>query len=139
MSIDITWERGDSATSVSTVAALDATLDTISHAHTAHLPYCVTLVAPGGGDFPVMLDICIGHPERSIAYHVAADGSSAWGYQPDLKPGPTFTFDYAGTPTDAWPERTRLTNTTAREAARQFLATGGQRPRALAWETGLSR
>ncbi|MEV1321466.1 Imm1 family immunity protein [Micromonospora arborensis] len=135
MSIDITWGRGDGAASVSTVAELDAALDTISHTHTKQMPYCVTLVAPGGGEFPIMLDICMGHPERSFVYHVAADGSSAWGYQPDLEPGPTFTFDYAGTPTDAWPERTRVTQATARQAARQFLTSGGQRPHALAWET----
>ncbi|WP_372493731.1 Imm1 family immunity protein [Micromonospora alfalfae] len=36
---------------------------------------------------------------------------------------------------DAWPERTRVTNATARHAARQFLTSGGQRPHALAWET----
>ncbi|MFY1616417.1 Imm1 family immunity protein [Micromonospora sp. WMMD736] len=134
MSIDITWGRGDGAASVSTVAELDATLDTISNAHITQMPYCVTLVAPGGGDFPVMLDICIGHPERSFVYHVAVDGSSAWGYQPDVGPGPGFTFDYAGTATDAWPERTRVTNATARQAARQFLTSGGQRPDAVAWE-----
>ncbi|MGC5309817.1 Imm1 family immunity protein [Micromonospora zamorensis] len=135
MSIEITWGRGDGAASVSTVAELDAALDTISHAYTEQLPYCVTLVAPGGGEFPVMLDICIGHLQRSFVYHVAADGSSAWGYQQDLEPRPAFTFDYAGTPTDAWPERTRVTNATARQAARQFLTSGGQRPSALAWET----
>ncbi|WP_328418550.1 Imm1 family immunity protein [Micromonospora sp. NBC_00389] len=135
MSIDITWGRGDGAASVSTVAELDATLDTISQAHTEHLPYCVTLVAHGGADFPVMLDICVGHSERSFVYHLDANGSSAWGYQPDLEPGPPFTFDYAGTPTDAWPERTRVTNTTAREAARLFLTDGGHRPGALTWET----
>ncbi|MCZ7379795.1 Imm1 family immunity protein [Micromonospora sp. WMMC250] len=135
MSIDITWGRGDGATSVSTVADLDATLDTISHAHAEQMPYCVTLIAPGAGEFPVMLDICVGHPERSIVYHIAADGSSGWGYQPDLEPGARFSFDYAGTPTDAWPERTRVTDATARQAARQFLTSGGQRPDALAWET----
>ncbi|MEU7925055.1 Imm1 family immunity protein [Micromonospora sp. NPDC049107] len=135
MSIDITWGRGDGAASVSTVAELNATLDTISHIPADRLPYCVTLIASGGGEFPVMLDICVGHAERSFVYHVAADGSSAWGYQPDLEPGPAFTFDYAGTPTDAWPERTRVTNATARHAARQFLTSRGQRPPALAWET----
>ncbi|MFD6665531.1 Imm1 family immunity protein [Micromonospora chalcea] len=75
-----------------------------------------------------MLDICIGHPERSFVYHVAVDGSSAWVYQPDLEPGPVFTFEYAGTPTDVWPERTRVTNATAWQAARQFLTSGGQDP-----------
>ncbi|MFI6133831.1 Imm1 family immunity protein [Micromonospora sp. NPDC051141] len=70
----------------------------------------------------------VGHAERSFVYHVAVDGSSAWGYQPDLQPGPAFTFDYAGTPTDAWPERTRITNATVRQAARQVLTADGQRP-----------
>ncbi|MEU8388811.1 Imm1 family immunity protein [Micromonospora sp. NPDC048843] len=135
MSVDITWGRGDGAASVSTVAELDAALDTISHAHAEQLPCCVTLIASSGGEFPVMLDICVGHAERSFVYHVAVDGSSAWGYEPDLEPGPAFTFDYAGTPTDAWPDRTRVTNATARQAARQFLTDDGQRPQALAWET----
>ncbi|MEU8333647.1 Imm1 family immunity protein [Micromonospora arborensis] len=135
MSIDITWGRGDGAVSVTTVAELDATLSSVARDHPERLPYCVTLVAPSGADFPVMLDICVGHPQRSFVYHVGADGSSAWGYEPDLEAGPPFTFDYAGTPTDAWPERTRVTNASAREAARQFLTSDGQRPSALAWET----
>ncbi|MBM0276975.1 Imm1 family immunity protein [Micromonospora tarensis] len=138
MSIAITWGRGDGAASASTVAELDAALDTISHAHTAQMPHCVSLIAASGADFPVMLDICVGHSERSFVYHVAADGSSAWGYQPDPEPGPVFTFDYAGTPTDAWPERTRATNATARQAARQLLTSGGQRPAALAGAVSLT-
>ncbi|MEV0731122.1 Imm1 family immunity protein [Polymorphospora sp. NPDC050346] len=40
--------------------------------------------------------------------------------------GPTFTFDYAGTPTDAWPERTRVTPAGARAAAHEFLTSGGR-------------
>jgi hypothetical protein len=134
MTIDITWGRGDGAATVASPAELDAVLDTVAQRDADDLPTCVTLVAPGGTDFPAMLDICVGHPERSFAYHVAADGSSAWGYEPDLDAGPAFTFDYAGAPTDAWPERARITNSTVRIAARQFLIKDGQRPTILSWE-----
>ncbi|MFB6392834.1 Imm1 family immunity protein [Polymorphospora lycopeni] len=48
--------------------------------------------------------------------------------------GPTFTFDYAGTPTDAWPERSRVTPASAQAAAHEFLTSGGGRPSNLAWD-----
>ncbi|MEV7232065.1 Imm1 family immunity protein [Polymorphospora sp. NPDC051019] len=95
---------------------------------------CVSLIVPDGSDFPPMLQICVGHPERSFAYHVAADGSSGWAHQPELDNGPAFTFDYAGTPTDAWPERSRVTPASAQAAAHEFLASGGGRPSNLAWD-----
>jgi hypothetical protein len=68
MTIDVTWGRGEGGASVTTAAELDALLDTIPRADAAGIPYCVTLVVPGSSDFPVMLDICVGHPERSFVY-----------------------------------------------------------------------
>jgi hypothetical protein len=53
-----------------------------------------------------MLEIGIGHADRSFAYHVDADGDSAWGFQPDLQPVEGIVVNYAGTPTDVWPEHT---------------------------------
>ena len=58
---------------------------------------------------------------------------AAWGYQAELEPGPAFVFDYAGTPTDAWPERTRVTPAAAQAVAREFIATAGQRSANVAW------
>ncbi|MFB6393540.1 Imm1 family immunity protein [Polymorphospora lycopeni] len=132
MTIQISWGRGAGSATVDSVTGLDTVLDSITP--TGGLPYCVSLIVPDGSDFPPMLQICVGHPERSFAYHVAADGSSGWAHQPELDNGPAFTFDYAGTPTDAWPERTRVTPAGARAAAREFLASGGGRPSNLAWD-----
>ena len=133
MTIEATWGRDAGTATIEDVAAFDAWCDTLPSSTTDALPYCVSLVIADGSDFPPMLEFCIGHAQRSFVYHVAADGTSAWGYQPELEPGPAFVFDYAGTPTDAWPERTRVTPTAARAAAREFIATAGHRPANLAW------
>jgi hypothetical protein len=135
MTYQVGWGRGVGAATVITGAELDAVLDRIE-VPPGGLPYCVSVVAADGSDFPVMLEICVGHPTRSFVYHVGADGTSAWGYQPDVPDGPEFTFDYGGVATDAWPERTRLSPEAAREAAREFIAGGGRRPTTLAWDTG---
>jgi hypothetical protein len=133
MTYQVGWGRGVGAAEVATATQLDAVLDTI-HVTPGELPYCVSIVVPDGSDFPVMLEICIGHPDRSFAYHVDADETSAWAYQPDLSPGPDFLFDYAGVATEAWPERTRLTPAAARSAAREFVTSGGRRPTGLTWD-----
>lgn len=127
------WGRGAGTAQVSTAAELDAVLDSIVVAPQG-LPYSVSIVAPDGPDFPPMLEICVGHPERSFLYHVGDDGGRAWAYQPDLPPGSEFLFDYGGVATDAWPERTRVTPSAARDAARRFIASGGKRPRNLSWD-----
>ena len=127
MTIEATWDRGGGTASIEDVAAFDAWWDALPASTNDALPYCVSLVITAGSDFPPMLEFCIGHAERSFVYQLAADGTGAWGYQPDLEPGPAFVFDYAGTTTDAWPERTRVAPPAARAAARQFIATAGHR------------
>jgi hypothetical protein len=134
MTYQVGWGRDVGAATAATVAELNAILDGIQVAPD-EMPYGVSIVLPDGSDFPVMLEICVGHPTRSFAYHVDADGTSAWGYQPEVPAGPEFAFDYGGVATDAWSERTRLTPEAAREAAREFVAGGGRRPANLAWDT----
>ncbi|MEO3926067.1 Imm1 family immunity protein [Micromonosporaceae bacterium B7E4] len=126
------WGRGVGAAQVSTMAELDAVLDSIV-VGAEGLPYSVSIVAPDGSDFPPMLEICIGNPARSFVYHVGDDGSSAWAYEPGLPPGPDFLFDYGGVVTEAWPERTRVTPSAARAAAREFIGSGS-RPDNLSWD-----
>jgi hypothetical protein len=89
---------------VTTVADLDRVLDDIV-VPAGDLPYSVGIVIPDGSPFPVMLEVGIGHPERSFAYHVAGDGSSAWGYQDELDPVDGIVVNYAGTATDLWRAR----------------------------------
>jgi Immunity protein Imm1 len=127
------WGRGVGAAQVSIAAELDVVLDGVVVGPDG-LPYSVSIVAPDGSDFPPMLEICVGHPERALLYHIGDDGSSAWGYQPDLPPGPAFLFDYGGVATEAWPERTRVTPSAARSAARRFITSGGGRPDGLSWD-----
>jgi hypothetical protein len=129
----VSWGRGDGAAVVTTVAELDAVLDTITTGPTG-LPYSVSVFVDNGDDFPPMIDICVGDPDTSFAYHVAADGSSAWGYEPGVPPQADLVFDYAGQATDAWPERTRVTPGAARQAAREFVTLDGERPVNLQWD-----
>jgi hypothetical protein len=131
MTMRVGWGNGAGAAEVTGSADLDAVLDTIQP---GGLPYCVSVVVPDDEvDFPVLLEICVGHPDRSFVYHVGADGSSAWGYEPDLEPIAPFDFDYCGQFTETWPERTQVTLATARAAAREFVTTGGCRPTCLSW------
>jgi hypothetical protein len=135
MTFYVSWGRGVGSAQVSTAADLDKVLDGI-HMAPDGLPYSVSIFASDSSDIPVTLEIVVGHPDRSFAYHVAAEGSSAWGYQPDLSPVSGFLFDHGGVATEAWPERTRVTPTAARAAAREFVTTGGDRPSSLVWDTG---
>lgn len=128
----VSWGRGDGAAVVTTAAELDATLDVITTSP-AGLPYSVSVYVDDDSDFPPMIDICIGDARRSFAYHVGADGSSAWGYEPGVKPQADLVFDYAGQATDAWPAWTRVTPRAARRAAREFVNRAGARPTTLEW------
>ena len=124
MSFLVGWGNGSGVAEVDTAAELDAD----------PLPHSVSIVlADDDQDFPIMLEVCLGHPHRSFLYHVNADGDSAWGYEPALDTIDPFAFDHGGQATDSWPERTRVTSTTARTAAREFVTTGGQRPTCLEW------
>ena len=129
----VSWGRGDGAAAVTSTVELDAVLDTITTGPTG-LPYSVSVFVDNDDDFPPMIDICIGDPEKSFVYHVGAEGSSAWGYELGVQPQNDLVFDYAGQATDAWPERTRVTPRAARQAAREFVGRDGARPTSLQWD-----
>lgn len=118
---------------VHTADELDAALDQIA-VPPGGMPYSVAIFDLGESSYP-LLEIGVGHSERSWAFHVAQDGDAAWGYQPEVEPMPGIIFDYAGQATEAWPERARLTPEAARAAAREFVASGGKRPASLSWDT----
>jgi hypothetical protein len=134
MKYRVGWGGRTGTAEVYTAAELDEVLDRI-HVPAGELPYSVGIVIPDDSIFPAMLEIGIGHPDRSFAYHVSHDGDSAWAYQPELEPLEGVTVNYAGTPTEIWPERARVTPGAARNAAREFVTTGGQRPSSLAWDS----
>lgn len=138
MTYQITWGRGAGQATVITVAELDAVLDRIGPDPDG-IAYSVGIIAPpipsAESGIPPMLDICLGHPTRSFVYHVGADGDSAWGYQPEIPPTAGIYANHGGAVDEAWPERARVTPTTAREAARQFVAHDAQRPTCLYWDT----
>lgn len=137
MTYRVAWGGGLGGVTVDTVAELDTILDTISVTPQGD-PYNVSIVAqdvPSTSTIPPMVEICVGHPQRSYVYHVGAEGDSAWGYEPDLEPRAGFHVNYAGVVSEAWPERVRVTPTTARQAAREFVTHHAQRPDCLLWDT----
>ena len=121
MTYRVGWGGAGSAV-VDTADELDKVLDDITIGPDT-LPYCVSIsVAADDSLIPVMLQICVGHAERSFAFHVAGDDSAAWGYESAVDGGLEFVFDYSGVPTDTWLERTRVTPRAARQAAREFVS-----------------
>jgi hypothetical protein len=135
MTFLVGWGRDVGSAQVTTAAELDQVLDGIE-AEPSNLPFSVSIVLADGSELPPLLELGVGHPDRSFAYHVGADGTSAWAYQPGVTPVEGFIFDYGGVATDAWPERTRVTPSAVRAAAREFVTTGGHRPTSLQWNTG---
>lgn len=116
---------------VSSPADLDTALDAIA---TTGTPMLVNIIdAWDGHDIPYGLQIGIGTGERSCARYTGkpADGL---GYDPAVAPPrDPITFDLGGEPVTVEPERLRLSMAQAREAARQYVATGG-RPTCIAWD-----
>lgn len=134
MTYRVGWGGGAGSAVVDTPGELDKVLDGIT-VERDDLPYCVSIsVAADDSLIPVMLQICVGHRDRSFVFHVAGDDSAAWGYEPDVEEGGDFVFDYGGVATDTWPERTRVTVSAAREAAREFVTKSGERPTNLRWD-----
>jgi hypothetical protein len=136
MSYQVSWGRDVGSATISTIAELDAVLDTIGPVE-EDIAYSVGITAldvAHTATIPPLLEIGIGHPHRSFVYHVGADGTSAWGFQPGLAATPEVYADYGGVVSEVWPERARVTPATARQAAREFLTNGVQRPACLRWE-----
>lgn len=138
MSYQITWGRGAGHAVVDTVEELDEVLDRIGPDPDG-IAYSVGIIArhvTSESSIPPMLDLCIGHPTRSFVYHVGADGDSAWGYQPEIPPTPEVYANHGGSVDESWPERARVSPVMARQAAREFVLRGAQRPTCLHWDTG---
>jgi len=131
---DISWGTGEGATGITTVADLDRVLDTIT-VEPDRLPYSVAIIVPDDGNpYPVTLEIGVGHAHRSFAFHVAGRDEAAWAYEPAVPETDGMLVDYAGQATDLAPHQTRVMPDTTRQAARQFVSTGGSRPTNLQWD-----
>lgn len=136
MNYQVSWGRDTGHATVTTTTELDHILDTIQPID-GDIAYNVGITAtdlPHAGTVPPLLEIAIGHPERSFVYHVGADGTSAWGHEPDLEPREGVYADYGGVVTESWPERARVLPATARRAAREFVEHGARRPACLRWD-----
>lgn len=118
---------------ITAVDELDRILDSLI-LEPGEIPYTVAVIIPDETRrFPLMLEIGFGHRERSYAFHVGPD-DAAWAYEPGLPEVEGWVINYGGTATDIGPYQSRVTIAGAREAARQFVATGGLRPTNLAWD-----
>lgn len=125
--------NGKWSATITTVEELDRILDGLS-LEPGEIPYTVAVIIPDESRrFPLMLEIGFGHPERSYAFHVGPD-DAAWAYEPGLAGVEGWVMDYGGTATDIDEDQNRVTIAGAREAARRFVATGGQRPTNLEWD-----
>jgi hypothetical protein len=131
----VTWGRGMGGATVTNATELDAVLETVGTTPNGD-PYNVTIFAKdvlSETSVPPMIDICVGHPDRSYIYHVGADGSCAWGYESDLEPMSGLYVNYGGVVSESWPERARVSPTMVRQAAREFVTNQAQRPGCVSW------
>lgn len=132
--IVLTWDRDQEAT-VADAEAMDALLDELAATPEASkLPYMVGIEAgPDGG-----LMIGVGHPTRSFVTWIDnanPDGSGDQvGYEPGVPPlNTSIAVNFSGESSEyGTPERTRVTDEVARQAARQYVETG-RRPTCVNW------
>ncbi|MEV0605855.1 Imm1 family immunity protein [Polymorphospora rubra] len=131
MKFAVQWGR-NAAVPVATVEELDTVLD---HITDERRPQMVNLFNPDHGDpwdEQRILQIGLGNPDRSFAY---LDPDQVWAVDPTLEPASEpIWFNYGGTPTEYSTARTRIHPATARQAARDFLTTDGQRPGHIDWQ-----
>jgi hypothetical protein len=120
---------------VSTVDELDAVLDRVAAQATAEdLPYAVQVHRPGRHG-AVMFGI--GHSVRSFLDWLDRGQPHGTADRYAVEPGVSaasepVAFDFYGDWTEMPPERTRVTPLAARDAAREFVRTGG-RPTCVEW------
>ena len=131
---EVQWDNGRRAVSVETVEGLDAVLDEIEQQRGPGGHAFVVDITNGEyrGKNPIGLHMSVGHSLRARVFWIGpGDGI---GYEPEVTPwdGEPIAFDYGHLPTEEEPECLRVTPAKAREAAREFVATG-QRPACLSW------
>lgn len=137
MSYRLYWGRGNQRT-VTTIEDLDQVLDEIAGQRgKGGVPFMVDVLPAVDADDPTELpglQLGIGHPDRAFVFYTDPDVSLlGYGHEPDLAEWDTdLSFDYGGTVTDYEPYKTRVTPTTVREAAREYVRTG-QRPTCVTW------
>jgi hypothetical protein len=137
----VTWGCGNHKT-ISSAAELDTVLDEID---AAGLPQLVGIYPPEytTADFdpwsdaarPPALQLGVGHPDRSFLLFIGDGGGEA--IEAGMPPWPDdaadIAFDYGGEPVFCGADRARVRPQTARQAAREFVATG-QRPTCVTWQ-----
>lgn len=141
MSFRVAWGRTGERGVVG-VEDLDRVLDEIG---AAGRPQVVSIYPPGyveesessPWDEPPrdVLEIGIGHPDRGFVVWLGEQGGL--GAEREVPPWPAashdIAFDYGGDPVFCGPERASVTPGKARQAAREFIASGGRRPTCVDW------
>jgi hypothetical protein len=121
----------DEPRQIADVDDLDALLDALAARAELSGPLVVGIYRQDGEHW-LGMDLGIGHPERSFLFATGDDGG--YGCEQGVEPWPAdIVFDYGGTPTDYHPEETRVRPATARQAARELVASG-QLPSSVRWE-----
>lgn len=130
----VSASNGRWSTEIATVAELDRLLDDVAVVP-GELPFTVAIVVPDrAAPIPVMMEVGVGHPERSWAFYVGEHEEDAgWAYDPAVPEAGEILINYGGQGTEIDADRARVTPAGAREAARRFVATGGQHPTNLGW------
>lgn len=142
---------------IDTPASLDALLDRLhQQARTDHYPNAIHIYAgnryperahaendrwipddPGDGPQPELI-LVIGADDTPVSWYDPT-GREHTGQGPrhvqQPEPREFFEFFYGGQESYA-PESSLIPATQAREAARRFMASGGQRPDNITWQTG---
>lgn len=118
------------------IEELDAILDDATAERDEDgLHYVIDIVEPGTEqgefDIPLGLHLGIGPTYAKVLWTGHGDNL---GYEPQTPPATTKIpeFNYGGVPTEEGPETLRVSPSTARNAAREFMATGS-RPTCLSW------
>jgi hypothetical protein len=126
-------DTGQLTAEVSTVDELDAVLDRVV-TEAGNRPQLLDIYpSDWSGLVPPGLQLGLGHPERATMVYADSEGST-YALDPALPEWPeSISFDYGGQWTELDPKRTRVTQSTARQATREFIETG-QRPTCLEWE-----
>jgi len=131
----VTWDQNATEHTARDTVELDAFLDEAhAQAETEGYPRLVDIQAPSGG---ATLGITVGAAESTVIWN-DDQGRESTSHDPDSAREPMIQVTCYSEP--SWfPAFTLIPTTTARAAAREFLASGGRRPANIAWDTDLAQ
>ncbi len=125
------WFDGDAdePTIIDTTTGLDAVLDAVAGWGGPHVVELLVADDPGHAIFDVALD---GKRERGALYYSARNRETWFSRGGETSPG-TLIYFYMGSPTE-YPHDAELPLVQVRQAAHEYMATGGQRPTGTDWQ-----